>query len=286
MSIKTVFLLICISLLLSSCGHGPSGNKASQLLSKINTQVKSKYNLDYGEVIAAYDLAKLSSKNQIFAPDFGSIINEDSHNTMFLQKLAKRYRDINHLGHEASIKLVKINDLLSKLNTKYHILSKSQLSILRSSNKHSDSVKSLAILKDLDEIVQTIPIMLGVYRPTVTSHYGMRNKHPIHGKRKFHCGIDLKARKSSPVYAAAKGIVVSAGKMRGYGNIVEIKHGHFRTRYAHLKHIDVHAGSAVIRGQKIGTQGNTGNTTGEHLHFEIWLNNKHIEPFDFIAHAL
>lgn len=69
--------------------------------------------------------------------------------------------------------------------------------------------------------------------------------------------------------------------------MIEIKHSNkFITKYAHLRKIHVKEGDIVIKGQMIGLQGNSGNSTGEHLHFEIWLNNKHVDPFDFVSHSL
>ncbi len=100
-----------------------------------------------------------------------------------------------------------------------------------------------------------------------TSPPGMRI-HPILRYRKFHAGWDLAAPTGTPVYAAASGIVTSAGWGGGYGNLIIIQHGKLQTRYAHLSRILVRANQSVAQGQTIGRVGSTGLSTGPHLHYE------------------
>lgn len=109
----------------------------------------------------------------------------------------------------------------------------------------------------------------------VTSEYGWR-KHPITGKLKFHAGIDLVKGHRSPIYAFASGTVMYAGEgkkgtgLGGYGNVVFIRDSDGRGHlYAHLDSVEVKKGQTVTKGDRIGTQGATGNVTGSHLHYEI-----------------
>lgn len=109
---------------------------------------------------------------------------------------------------------------------------------------------------------------------SITSEYGAR-VHPISGKHSFHAGIDLSAGHGSSVLAVGDGIVVHAAPQSsdlsvGYGNYITIKHtnGYF-SRYAHLSKISVSVGDKIKQGEVIGKEGNTGGSTGSHLHFEI-----------------
>lgn len=111
-----------------------------------------------------------------------------------------------------------------------------------------------------------------LFRPVIwsriSSRFGFR-KHPILGVRKFHDGFDMVAPMGAPVYASDKGIVVYAGWMGGYGNMIEIQHSKIITRYGHLSKINVQIGQEVKRKQLIGRVGSTGLSTGAHLHFEV-----------------
>jgi murein DD-endopeptidase MepM/ murein hydrolase activator NlpD len=108
----------------------------------------------------------------------------------------------------------------------------------------------------------------------VTSPYGMRN-HPTEKKMKEHKGIDLKAN-NDYVYSVMPGKIIKTGKDKKLGNYVEIEHGDFKTIYGHLQTILVNIKQAVEAGQPIAISGNTGNSTGEHLHFG--MKYKYIDP--------
>jgi len=110
----------------------------------------------------------------------------------------------------------------------------------------------------------------------VTSGYGMR-KHPIDGKMKEHKGIDLRAN-NDYVYSVMPGKVTKAGKDKKLGNYIEIEHGDFKTIYGHVQTILVNAKQAVEAGQPIAISGNTGNSTGEHLHFGMKFQDTYIDP--------
>jgi murein DD-endopeptidase MepM/ murein hydrolase activator NlpD len=115
------------------------------------------------------------------------------------------------------------------------------------------------------------------------SGYGYR-MHPIYGIRKFHKGVDLTARKGTPVYAASSGKVVNAGDLHdGYGKKVVIDHGNgYKTLYAHLSKIDVKYNQEVNLATKIGEVGNTGGSISAHLHYEVRENGHPINPEPFL----
>ncbi|MCR4790789.1 MAG: M23 family metallopeptidase [Treponemataceae bacterium] len=117
----------------------------------------------------------------------------------------------------------------------------------------------------------------------LTSDYGMRIS-PISGKKLFHNGIDLAAPEGTEVYACGNGIVDKTGYDSVYGNYVFLKHSQTRfSFYAHLSEIDVKSGMYLSAGSMLGKIGNTGASTGPHLHFEIRDNNKSVDPFSVLS---
>ncbi|WP_404335567.1 M23 family metallopeptidase [Sphingomonas sp. MMS12-HWE2-04] len=111
-----------------------------------------------------------------------------------------------------------------------------------------------------------------------SSGFGMR-RHPLLGYVRMHKGVDIAAAWGSPVYAASEGVVQFAGRSAGYGNFIKVNHGNgFGTGYGHLSRILVHNGERVRRGQQIGAVGNTGLSTGPHLHYELYKNGVAVNP--------
>ena len=116
----------------------------------------------------------------------------------------------------------------------------------------------------------------------ISSYFGYRPD-PIYKIEKLHTGIDFSAQMGTEAYATGDGVVSDVEKGHwGYGNMVTIDHGYgYKTRYAHLQKAAVHKGQQVKRGQLIGFIGNTGKTTGVHLHYEVLKNNSPINPINF-----
>ncbi|MCM1317608.1 MAG: M23 family metallopeptidase [Bacteroides sp.] len=120
----------------------------------------------------------------------------------------------------------------------------------------------------------------------MASGYGYR-RDPIYGTSRFHEGMDFSSPIGTPVYATGKGIVVFAGWKSGYGNLIEVDHGYnYVTRYAHLSKIGVKEGQAVDRGEQIGEVGNTGKSTGPHLHYEVRLRDQPQNPVNYYFYDL
>ena len=117
----------------------------------------------------------------------------------------------------------------------------------------------------------------------ITSPFGRRTD-PITGKKAYHKGIDLRGN-NDYVYSVMPGIVTKAGKNKGLGNYVEIKHGDFTSLYAHLYNVLVNAKQTVEAGQPIGISGSTGKSTGEHLHFQLEHLDKVIDPKPFLEYV-
>lgn len=116
----------------------------------------------------------------------------------------------------------------------------------------------------------------------ITSPFGYRND-PFTGKRKMHKGIDLRAN-SQPVYAMLIGRVSKIGSDKRSGNYVKIRHGDFEAIYCHLSAINVRKGDIVMAGQPIAISGNTGRSTGPHLHLGLKYKGQHVNPIILLNH--
>jgi murein DD-endopeptidase MepM/ murein hydrolase activator NlpD len=116
----------------------------------------------------------------------------------------------------------------------------------------------------------------------VSSPYGYR-EHPKTGERNFHSGMDIAADPGLPVKATADGIISFAGWSGGSGNLVALEHGFgYSTFFAHNKLVVVKVGQKVKRGDILSYVGSTGNSTGPHLHYEVWKAGKSLDPITFI----
>lgn len=278
-------ILLSVALLLQGCNTTAplhtNRSSSKTLLNSTSQKLQRNYKLDYANLVIKYDLMELRKDNCLYAKDYGLIINDAEYNKAFLQKL--KTSSSQNINAQAMKKANQIKTVLLKLNNKYKFLSQNELNTLKQSKKGIEHDTNE--LAKLDQLTSTIPIMSPEYNIKVTSKYGMR-KHSRKKKAKFHCGLDIQGNKNAPIYAAADGVVTIVGREKAYGNLIAIKHSnHFTTKYAHLRKIYIKAGEVVSKGQMIGVQGNSGNSTGEHLHFEIWLRNNHVNPFDFLSHA-
>ncbi|WP_366068483.1 M23 family metallopeptidase [Erythrobacter sp.] len=144
---------------------------------------------------------------------------------------------------------------------------------------------SLARMAVLERALDGIPQVVPASVENITSGFGYR-RDPFNGRGAMHAGIDFKGAIGSPIFAAADGRVTFAGRKAGYGNAIEITHGNgMLTRYAHLSRIDVKVGQAVAAGATIGGLGSTGRSTGPHLHFEVRINDRAVNPRPFLEAA-
>lgn len=123
-----------------------------------------------------------------------------------------------------------------------------------------------------------MPFALPLREARLTSPFGYRY-HPISGQLDFHYGLDLAAPEKTPIYATVAGVVQIADTHESYGNYILIDHYNgFSTLYAHCNKLLVEEGDLVTRGEKIALVGQTGEATGNHLHFEIRLNGIRYDP--------
>lgn len=134
------------------------------------------------------------------------------------------------------------------------------------------------------DIIKSVPLGPPVLGP-ITSLYGRRID-PINEEVAFHSGIDISKKSGAEIMATADGKVVDKGYTEGHGNYVVVGHGKgFKTRYFHMQKSLVEKGAKIKRGQVIGLVGNSGRSTGPHLHYEILYNQKSVNPLKFVRVA-
>ncbi len=156
----------------------------------------------------------------------------------------------------------------------------------RAANSADPAIRQLALKLDrmsqLESLLDAVPSALPAERMELSSGFGYRFD-PFNGQRALHAGLDFTGAHGSPIRAAAAGRVIFAGVKNGYGNVIEVDHGHgIETRYAHLSGFTARVGSKVESGEQIGRMGSTGRSTGTHLHFEVRVGGTPVNPRRFL----
>ncbi len=166
-------------------------------------------------------------------------------------------------------------DLVIQTTRKMDYLSRQ---IYIQSNSFDEVLELAKTQKDRLKHIPSIQPIPDRYLKQLASGYGMRID-PIYGTARFHAGMDFTANIGTPVYATADGTVVLSDWKQGYGKCIIIDHGYgYQTLYAHLNDYKVRAGQKVIRGEFIGEVGNTGKSTGPHLHYEVHVKGQPDNP--------
>jgi len=155
-----------------------------------------------------------------------------------------------------------------------------------------DTLRANRLLNQLDQLnlyriaAQKAPFAIPVKNAfRFTSGYGLR-RDPKTGGRRMHNGVDFAASNGTPLYATADGVVTHSGWLSGYGRLVKIQHEFgIETRYAHLSKLRVKVGQRVSRGERIGDMGASGRVTGVHLHYEVRVGGKPVNPMIYIKAA-
>lgn len=166
---------------------------------------------------------------------------------------------------------------LNKISKKLHVLSDSYNEITELASKKQDMLSAIPSIQPIQNKKLT----------RIASGYGKRI-HPIYKTVQFHEGLDFTTQIGAPVYATGKGEVIRKNySKRGYGNQLMIDHGHgYKTRYAHLSEFKVKEGETVQRGELIGKIGNSGLSTGPHLHYEVRKNGEPVNPINYFHNEL
>ncbi len=144
---------------------------------------------------------------------------------------------------------------------------------------------SLARMDALERGLNGIPQVMPADITMISSGFGYRSD-PFHGGAAMHAGLDFRGPIGAPIHAAAKGTVTFVGTKTGYGKVVEISHGNgMLTRYAHMSAWRARVGQQVAAGDVIGQIGSTGRSTGPHLHFEVRIHDRAVNPRPFLESA-
>jgi murein DD-endopeptidase MepM/ murein hydrolase activator NlpD len=148
--------------------------------------------------------------------------------------------------------------------------------------KYKNLAEKIELWHGLSRAASMLPLGAPVKNSTITSRYGER-EHPLDGRPAPHRGLDFAGGIGTPLFAVAPGKVIFAGEKNGYGKVVEIGHGlGFTTLYAHLSKFNVQRGDIVRSKDIVGLGGNSGRTTGPHLHYEIRYNDRPFDPYSFV----
>ena len=185
---------------------------------------------------------------------------------------AQRYRELKQAALEESDLILNAVKGIDQLKRSMYIQTKSY-----------DELLTLA--KNQHLMLASIPAIapISTNESYLSSGYGMRY-HPIYKVRKLHTGLDFAARVGTPIHAAGGGTISRvSSSYYGYGKQVEIDHGFgFKTKYAHMSEFKVKVGQKVKRGELIGFSGNSGTSSGPHLHYEVIKNRKKVNPIHYI----
>lgn len=196
------------------------------------------------------------------------------------------YHRSKFVNNQLSILALQKTQKQQLIQSNYKSLDKLRWFCVNQSKSYQEIVE---IAQQKEEMLASIPAIHPVPRSMsrYASKFGMR-MHPIHRIFKMHEGIDLSAKRGTPIYAAGNGKVIKARKsLGGYGNQVEIDHGFgYETKYAHMQKFIVSVGQKVKRGELIGYVGNTGSSVAPHLHYEVKVNGVKKNPLPFLSRSL
>lgn len=300
---RIIFILFFL-IFLQSCSYQQKISNAIKTHTKkvMKVMYRDKDEIDY--IIAFYNLVEYGNlyKNYLFADYYPSLINNDHFLNEYSKIMNEKVFLLSNIEEVANDKIIFFLDLIKKLTKKYPTISGIPFSLrLRLKFNKSNKLDHLVLL---DEYYSNLPLLVPEYNANISSFFGTRcmnyktkiqtisnkkfkkkkSEYQYIAKKlcKMHYGIDLQS-KEHDIYAAGGALVEDVRRDSDFGNNIILNHGwNIKTRYAHLSAMNVKKGDYVVRGEKIGTQGCTGRSSGPHLHFEIIVDKKRINPEEFI----
>jgi len=272
-------------------------------LAEVKAELERRKQLVAERVTNVYMQGELTYLDLLFnAKDFREFINRAFYLNLIFEKDQELYDSVRIKKEEVVRSKLEMESTITEIASDRDKLQAQNLEISRVREEKSallravsrDKVLAEKQIRELEEesrrITQFLQSLTGGYtgkwtskflKPCsgrISSPYGWR-KHPVWGSRKFHTGIDIAAPYRTPIKAGGDGKVVYVGRRGGYGNTVIIDHGGgLATLYAHCSGFAVSVGTVVRAGQIIAYVGSTGTSTGNHLHFEVRKNGKHVDP--------
>ncbi|MCD6579529.1 M23 family metallopeptidase [bacterium] len=236
---------------------------------------------DYVQIVEENQILK--SQNEKIAKDLSTVLSS-------LEKVKVYEEQINNImGLKTDVKnskggpdfysLYQNNNLKNLTKIRENLITNLTKEI---SNKEADFIRIKDYILKNNSLIAATPSIWPL-KGYISSGFQWRTN-PLTGKKEFHKGIDIAGPIGTPLVSTADGIITRAeNNPYGYGKLIEVTHGFgFSTRYAHLNSISVKIGQFVKRGQVIGSRGSTGWSTGPHLHYEVRINNKPVNPMNFI----
>ncbi len=188
---------------------------------------------------------------------------------------SNKYEEIKNMDNAEII--INTSKKLDELTKAMYIQSRSYDAIEHLAKNKMDMLASIPAI---------LPVSLSNKAVRFSSSFGYRI-HPIYKTVKLHSGMDFSGPIGTPIYATGNGKIISASTHRGYGKCIEIDHGfNYKTVYAHLDKYNVRVGQKVKRGDIIGYMGNTGRSTGPHIHYEVRKNNIPVDPINYYSSDL
>lgn len=248
---------------------------------KVNSPEENTLAVELEEMRIQYELLnkKLKQSQEVL----GQIEDRDNNIYRSYFELDPISEDVRKAGFGGVNRYAKFSDwkyadIVTEVSKNIDVLNK-QLVI------QSKSLDDIVIsAKEKDKMLTHLPAIQPVANKDLqrlASGFGMR-MHPILKIGKMHNGLDFSAHVGTPIYATGDGKVSMAERQGGYGNVVKINHGYgYETLYAHMSKFKVRNGQSVKRGDVIGYVGNTGLSTGPHLHYEIHKDGKEIDPVSY-----
>jgi murein DD-endopeptidase MepM/ murein hydrolase activator NlpD len=225
---------------------------------------------------------------------FAKEVNKLKNRVAYLNQFEMKVRTLANLDMPSEDSILSVGGTLPEDLDANQPLSEKHSTLVRNMNDQADQIQSatffqeksfiklLNALEERREILACTPSI----RPTkgwYSSPFGRRVS-PFTGRREFHKGVDIANHAGTKIMASAKGIITYSGRKGGYGRMIIVDHGHgMETRYAHMERLFKNEGDIVKRGDIIGTMGNTGRSTGPHLHYEVRLNGVPINPTNYIV---
>ncbi|WEK45529.1 MAG: M23 family metallopeptidase [Candidatus Andeanibacterium colombiense] len=236
---------------------------------------------------SAQEAAKTVSKVSMAVPGAAALVQIEARQLAYVEKITRF----------ANLRSAQASSALRKLGLDANAMLRSSRSAqggpleLLSTGRGSIDPRfekmglSVARMESLEDMLESLPQVLPAADWSISSGFGYRAD-PFTGRGAMHAGLDFRAGYGAPIHAAAKGRVSFVGQRSGYGNVVEIDHSNgLMTRYAHMSAFHARIGTEVAAGDLIGAIGSTGRSTGPHLHFEVRINDRAVNPRPFLEAA-
>lgn len=233
-------------------------------------------------VVGAVSILLLSNKVGSLNGQVAELAAEKENIRADKERLAGQRRELEREVRQRSRELAVLGTEVQRIETLVGLESSNERPLAR----RIDTAAQTAFEKRL--MLRSIPSGFPVQSGRVTSDFGMR-QHPIHDHEALHGGVDLRAKRGTPIYATADGVVEWAAvhQSSGLGKMVKLVHNYgFSTIYGHLDEIEIDSGSYVKRGDLLGYSGNTGQSAAPHLHYEVRYLQRRLDPSPFLRWSL